>query len=287
MIESQRREPWLNGPRKRQQDILNAAMEAIESVPYSVSLRWVFYRLYQKGFYKTKKDYENWCSLSSRARHTYWNGWNPAILADDTRRPIVRIGGYENKEKASENIPEELRSAAYLSIDHFYKQKNYVEIWFEARAMIGQFRHYTAAIDLVPMGGQPSIPYKWKIAENIEDKSLKYGKPIIVLYFGDEDLSGHLIKDTIELDVSTWCDSDFKIVWCGLTEEQAEKHEVPESVEKKGFQWEALSDQAAREIIQESVGKYLDYDLIYEADQEAEEINKELSEKIEKIIEEL
>jgi len=284
---SQRRTPWLNGPEPRQQEILNKALEYVQSVPYKVSLRWIFYRLYQDGFYNDKKGYKNFEILCSRARHTAWNGWHPAVLADETREAIARVFGYPNTEAAQENMASELSTAAQVDIDHFYRQKNYIELWFEARAMTGQFKHYTEDIDLIPMGGQPSISLKWDIAKRLERKASKYELPIIILYFGDEDLAGNQIEETIIEDVSAWSNASFEVVRCGLTKEQVIEYEVPESVDKKGYQWEALSDEAAGKIITQSIEQYIDLSLIDEANDEAQAISEEWREKINEIIEEL
>lgn len=284
---SRRRTPWKSGPAARQQEILNKALSYIESVPYAVSLRWVFYRLYQEGFYKTKKDCENFGQLTSRARHTAWNGWHPAILADETREAIGRTFGYQSIEDAQANMANELSTAADISINHFYRQENYIELWFEARAMTGQFKHYTEDIDLVPMGGQPSISLKWDIAKRLEQKSEKYGLPIIILYFGDEDLAGNQIEQTIIEDVTAWSTADLEVIRCGLTEDQAIKYGVPESIEKKGYQWEALTDKAAGEIIMQSIEKYINLDLIDEANEEAAAVSEEWSDRIYDIVKEM
>jgi len=66
---------WATGPTPETQRILLAAYKHIESVPYKVSLRWVFYRLYQGGIYKDKRDYDAFGMIASRARHDFYNGW--------------------------------------------------------------------------------------------------------------------------------------------------------------------------------------------------------------------
>lgn len=287
---SRRKSGWVNGPEPESQNILNTALKHVRSVPYKVSLRWVFYRLYQDGLYKTKKGYDAFEQLCSRARHARWGSWQPDTLADETRQIIGRTFGTPSIEEALEDMPDDLAANIDLSIDHFYRQDRYVELWYEARAMTGQFRHYTEKIDLVPMGGQPSIPYKWEIAKRLERKNLIYEKPIKILYFGDEDLSGHEIEADIEEDTKKWCEIPFEIIWCGLTLEQAEKYGIPHSYEKKGYQWEALSDEAAAEIIKSSITEYIDHGIIKEAEREREDqedywsgiIRKAVSEAIEK-----
>ncbi len=282
---SKRKTPWTKiDPRSR--EILNTALAHVNSVPYKVSLRWVFYRLYQDGLYKTKKGYDNFEYLCSKARHTNWNGWRPDTLADETRGRISRTYGYTDIEEALAEMPDRLAGDIDLSIDHFYRQDRYIEIWYEARAMTGQFEHYTRKIDLIPLGGMPSIPYKWDIAKHLEWKRTKYEKPIVILYFGDEDLAGHGIKADAEEDTKKWSSAEFRIEWCGLTEAQAERHGVPHSYEKQGYQWEALDDEAAAEIIKSSITEYIDPGIIKEAEREREEKEDHWSEIIREAVSE-
>lgn len=283
---SRRKSPWLNDPKPETQKILNTALGHVRSVPYKVSLRWVFYRLYQDGLYKTKKGYDNFEGICSKARHTNWRGWNPDTLADETREVISRTFGKPSMEEAIEDMAVDLAYNIDLSIDHFYRQKTYCELWYEARAMTGQFRHYTEKIDLIPMGGQPSISYKWEIAKRLETKNLIYEKPIKILYFGDEDLAGHDIESDIEEDTKKWCEIPFEIVWCGLTKAQAKKYGIPESIEKKGYQWEALSDESASEIIKASLDKYIDPKIMEEAERERVESEDHWSEIIREAVSE-
>lgn len=277
----------MNGPDPKSQRILNEALKHVESVPYSVSTRWIFYRLYQEGFYKTKADYENWINLSGKARHSQWGGWYPWTLTDDTRKAIDRVYGMQNKESAIDMIPSEIRDLAYISINHFYSQECYIELWYEARAMTGQFQHYTENIDLVPMAGQPSISFKYQLAKRLGDKSSQYNLPVTILYFGDEDLSGHVIQRDIEEDLITWARVNFDLVWCGLTEAQAIHFGVPESVEKKGYQWEALSDEAAGEIISKAIGEYISEDVIEDVKAEVEEATETISPMLNKVADDI
>ena len=90
--------------------------------------------------------------------------------------------------------------------------------------MIGQFKHFTENINLVPMGGSTSISFKWELAKRMEEKWLQYEKPITILYFGDEDLAGYYIQNRITKDVFKWSKAQFEIVRIGLTEEQAIKY---------------------------------------------------------------
>lgn len=275
------RTPWVRLAPKSEQ-ILDRGWTLIQSVPYRVSLRWLFYRLLQEGFYKTKSDYKNtFTKLFGKARYTGFKEWRPDTLVDEGRAIISRAGGCAGKDEAKREMQRNILAAASVPVDHFYRQKNYAELWYEANAMSSRLEYYTRDIDLVPMGGSASIPYKWQIARRLEAAAWRYGKLIKILYFGDEDEAGHKIKETVEKDVRRWCAVDFDIIWCGLTEEQIEQYEVPENFEKHGYQWEALPDEAAREIITSAVERYIDRYLIEEAESKAKEFEDEWTSKLE------
>jgi hypothetical protein len=274
---------------KKTQELLARALEVIHSVDYRVSLRWVFYRLLQEGYYSKKSDYNRWVALSSRARKEFFDGWHPAILADETRGRVQRTGGEETVQDCVDSLISELNNfEASFFVDHFYHQDHYVEIWFEARAMAQQFEHYTDDIDLVPFAGHPSIPFKWNIAKHLEYVANRYGKDIIILYFGDYDYHGEVIIDSAQDDIWNWCETDFEVIRCGLTPEQARKYQVPENPAKPGeYQWEALSDEGAKEIIQACVSKYIDKDIITKLTDEALEEEAFWGEKIQRAFKEM
>ncbi len=84
-------------PRGETAKILDRAFELVNSVPYQVSARWLFYRLLQEGFYSTKQDYANkFLKAVSAARHAFYNGWRPDTLADETRESITGGAGWED-----------------------------------------------------------------------------------------------------------------------------------------------------------------------------------------------
>jgi hypothetical protein len=63
--------------------------------------------------------------------------------------------------------------------------------------------------------------------------------------------------------------ADFEFVRCGLNPGDNIKYRIPENFEKPGtYQWEGLSDRAARELITSSVAEYIDTDVIDELEAE-------------------
>ena len=261
--------------------ILDRAMEHLNSVPYKPSSRWVFYRLLQDGYYHTKDDYARWTQLCSRARKGFYAGWNPDTLADDTRDRIARVGFYKDRAQVKHTIVDQVVQDLEITFDHFYDQSQYVIIAFEARAMVEQFIYHTRGIDLLPFGGDASIPFKWHIAKHLENCHEWYGIPITILYFGDYDEKGNKIFEGAMKDVEAWCGFDFEYFWCGLTEGQAERYRLPENPEKPGqYQWEALTDEQAKEIIHVAMDAFVDQKLIETKREESERVTKEWRKKI-------
>lgn len=263
-------------PTGKSREILDRAMEHVQSVDYQVSVRWVFYRLLQEGLYSKKSDYILFIQLTSRARHKNYGQWNPITLADETRSMIKEayegdkpgtdpadiFDSAEREDRGHLDYLKE-RAANYYStyehtIDPNYYQDSFCIIMFEARAMVQQFKKYTEGLTLCPFGGQPSIPYKYRIATYLHEMSDKYDKPVTVLYFGDLDKGGDDIFNAGSRDIKKWCSAPIKFIRCGLTEQQVERYNIPENFDHPGYQWEALDDRAAQEIIADGLKPYYD-----------------------------
>lgn len=264
--------------------MLERAWELVNSVPYQVSARWLFYGLLQEGYYNAKSDYKNkFMKALSMARHAQFEQWRPDTLADETRESIIRGHGYDTPKAWLLDLAEEIE----CDLAKWHTQEHYIELWFEARAMSQQFEHYTENITLNPMGGEPSIPYKYRIARFLWWASIRYKKPITVLYFGDHDPKGIAIAKTANADAQKWCPVPFKFVHCGLTLEQVRQYNVPENFEKPGtYQWEAVSDMAAKEIIETNIDKYVRHDAFTQVDERAAKATEWLRAKLIKLAEE-
>jgi hypothetical protein len=274
-------------PSPENKEILDGAMAHIKSVPYKVSSRWLFYRLLQDGYYQ-KEDYKGkWGRLCSRARKNFYDGWSPDTLADETRNRIPRVGLFRDDDDVRSNLVHLVINNLRVTFDQFYEFKEFVIIAFEARAMAEQFLYYTDGIDLLPFGGDASIPYKWKIAKHLEQCSKWYGgKSLRILYFGDLDKKGRKIFDAAIEDISEWCEPEIYAEWCGLTKEQADRFNLPQNPEKPGqYQWEALTDSQAREIIDDAMATFnVDRDLIKRKMKQGEKTTNQWREKLRKAI---
>jgi hypothetical protein len=215
------------------------------------------------------------------ARHAFYKDWRPDTLADETRESIPGGTGWDTGRDWVRAVMR-----AKCKLDKWHTQPVYLECWYEARAMTDQFRHYTENVTLRPMGGQPSIPYKWQTAKDLERAAETYCNPIKILYFGDLDPAGETISETIERDVRKWCSADFDFIRCGLTAEQVTLYNVPENIEHPGaYQWEALTDTAAREIITGNMARYLRHDAFENVVDRENKISQWLSDSLETLLE--
>jgi hypothetical protein len=163
---------------------------------------------------------------------------------------------------AQPKTPEEWYKAAgesvTVSLDKWLSQPHYIAIMYEAKAMTGQFREYAPDITLFPLGGDPSIPFKSRVAKHLAAMAGKYKKPVRVFYFGDCDEKGAQIATSALKDIQQWARVDFSFQRVGLTLTQARSMGVPENPDKPGeYQWEALTDDQAASLIR-SVTELID-----------------------------
>jgi hypothetical protein len=239
-------------PKEGRAEILAWCLDRVRSIPYKVTARWLFYRLVQeRGFKKT--EYKNFLKWTSRARKAFYRGWAPDTLVDNTRQAHKRGHGYLNVDDWMSSLKHER-----CVLDKYVTQENIVEAWFEAEAMCSQFSHYTGPyhVTLRPFKGDASIEYKWRIAKDLENLA-RYGKPIVILYFGDYDPKGLEIPENALRDIRAWFPQPFKFIRCGINKEHISQLQLVERPEKPGaYQWEALDESAAQHLILDNLNKY-------------------------------
>ncbi|TSA08386.1 MAG: hypothetical protein D4R73_08560 [Deltaproteobacteria bacterium] len=268
-------------PRREQKAILDRAFELVQGVPYQVSARWLFYALLQEGTYPDKESYKGkLLPLLAKARKCFYKDWRPDTLSDDTREAIIRGDGFLDEIGWLEAVGQ-----AECRLDKWVNQKFYVELWFEAKAMRGQFEHYTDHITLRPFGGDPSIPYKWAIAKELEQASEDYEIPIIIIYFGDLDPKGLTIPESAVRDIRDWCKVGFEFIRGGLNPGDEVRYSIMENPEKPGtYQWEALSDEVAGEVITREINRFISQGSFSETEQAEQDITESFQERWQRFI---
>lgn len=273
-------------PREKQRQILERGWYWKESVPYGVSARWIFYKLYDYDqlFRVPKKNaYHNlFLPLFSKARKQFYDQWRPDSLTDDSRtEELGGFGYFDEMEWLQVGIGER-----ECILDRWQDAESYLEIWFEAFAMIEQFRYFAPDISLVPFRGDASIEYKWRIARRLEQMSGRYeGKPITILYFGDLDQKGLEIPENALRDITAWCSIPFEFIRCGLNKGDEVRFGLGSSVDKAdSYQWESLSHEQARELIVPNVERFISQRLFSEIEQREQEATKKFQESIKELI---
>jgi len=266
---------WLNGPTEKTRKLLAHAESVARSVPYKVSLRWLFYRIWQeKCWFKTKdKDraYGNLAMTISRAVHN--NYWDPRLLADETRTPVIRGEGCKSADEWLSDFKGGMDVSCVL--DKRIGQEYSVIVVFEAAAMHSQFDHYCRSyyVDLWPFKGQASNPYKARLADRIMALDKKYGNEVVVLYFGDYDYHGMQIPESAFADVREWAN-------CAVTIKRIGLNSSPDDNE---FQWEALDDEAARDMILGALDQFVNVSTIEEILQQEDEAEAKVLEALESL----
>lgn len=247
--------------------LLEWGLEQIKALAYDATSRWTFYRIADK-FGLSKKIYKLFLKACGARRKGFKEGWTPFTLTDDSRQIKTKGNGASSYWLFSQWFGE----APEVSVWQFCPI--YVEAWVEANAMMSQFDHLLPGITLRPLKGDWSIDGKWKATEEIAMR-LCDGKDVYILYFGDCDKKGREIPESAWNQIQRWLkdgtakqhllaekvvgQSKIKFIYGGLTEKQARKFKLIESVGDKAkpgeYQWESLSDEQAREVIKCTLAK--------------------------------
>lgn len=282
---------WKQGPAEQTIPILDRSLELVQNVPYKVTLRWLFYGIWQEGFYsymkaterasEKRRSYESFKTILEKLRHSgseIQDRW-PIELIDDRRDPIYRSEGFDG---VSEWLSHQKQSIECLT-DKMASQDYYTMVAFEAEAMLSQFKYLTKDyhVNLWPFSGHASIPYKKRLAQEIDWARNKFDLPVVILYFGDKDKKGEEIGETGIRHVRKWSKHDFTAYRVGLNKEHVDKYNLPDDPEKEGsYQWEALRDEAARDLIQGALDEFIDTDRIDSVLQAEQEVTLKVKEAL-------
>jgi len=193
------------------------------------------------------------------------------MVTDEGRNPISGEGW----KSPGDWLDHQIENIS-CNLDSNIDQEHYVMLAFEANAMADQFRFYTEgySVTLWPFGGDPSIPYKFRLARWIERVSREFDLPTLILYFGDLDDKGSQIPESAFYRIHRWCHYPFKAYRIGLNPGDEIRFDIPEQPDKPGaYQWEALNDDAAREIIVGALEQVFDGDVLAETRELSDEFS--------------
>jgi len=250
-------------------------IDIVKALPYKPSLRWCDYRVMDK-FGIGKMEFKTFEKSVSKARKNFWNGWHPNTLKDSARLVYYRGYGSETFEEMLEVIVNREWNAFLWS-----KLPFYVEVWFEAEAMEGQFRYYLEPLRITsrPFRGDYTIPMKWRASQELVEM-MNAGKEIQIFYFGDCDKKGESIPQDALKDIFAW-GRKFEPIYGGLNLDQARKYALPPNPERPNqWQWEALKDEQAREIILEILHSHINMRELEDALNQVKTIEQDWKKKL-------
>lgn len=109
----------------------------------------------------------------------------------------------------------------------WHDQPFYVEIWLEKEALANLFEPIVEkyGITFVPCRGYPSLSLLYDCSKRF--MTVPGNREIRVLYFGDFDMRGLNIQETIEKSLRNDFNIRVKVFRCALTKEQIDQYQLP------------------------------------------------------------
>ena len=270
---------------------VNDIIEEYQGQGYTLTLRQLFYQLVSRDFIEnTVLSYKNLGNLVTNGRMCGLIDWG--AIEDRTREAhdtygILRV--YEHVVKLGDikrAIRYEIES---YSINSWYGQPYYVEVWVEKSALENVVERAVRNCHYAPYlatRGYPSITLLKDAADRFLEQS-RDGKHCVILHLGDHDPSGidmtRDIRDRLgKLRVT---EDDATVKRIALNMNQVEQYDPPPNPAKeedmrfkdyvKNFgpvSWEldALRPEVLCDLIEAKIGEYFD-DAVYAENQKIQE----------------
>jgi hypothetical protein len=259
---------------------LKRALALVKAEPYKVTLRHLFYQLLDTDLGGKKATYGRFKANIAYARKHGLCGWKPDTVVDDTRHVVYRGWAPLDAAGALAGLIRDPR----VEISHFARQRCYVELWMESEGSVRQFEYIAPGFTLRPFKGSFTIEPRWRAAKDIEQAAAYFGKPVVILYFGDCDKKGQQIPENAVKSIRKWCRVPFEFIPSGLTVEQAHALHLTASPEKPAeYQWEALTTAQAGRIVRRAIDRMCDRGAIREARAETDALKAKIAAKLREV----
>jgi hypothetical protein len=242
---------------------IKAAMIALLKAHRPMGVRQIYYRLEMMGLVeKNEKAVKG--TVGRLLRKMRRSGEIPLDWIEDSSREPLEPLTFDNPEDAIRWLLQRYRE------DLWKDQSLHVEVWIEKDGLVGIVEPITMkwGVRLMSTHGNSSLSFLNEAAKHMESK----GKPIVLLNFGDEDWSGHNIKDTAVRDVSDWAPiADITVKRIAVTPEQIEEWGLPtrppKTTDVRAKDWEgdcveldAIEPHVLSELVENAIKEHIDWD---------------------------
>lgn len=236
---------------------------------YSLTLRQLYYQFVSRGIVDNHiREYQKLGTTINDARLAGLVDWNAII--DRTRN----LQGKSHWDSPSGVID----SAAYgYAIDLWDDQPYRVEVWVEKEALAGVIQRPARKLDVAYFScrGYVSQSEMWRTGQRLNGYIAAGQKPVII-HLGDHDPSGIDMTRDIDDRLFTFCTEEVKVERIALNMDQVEEYSPPPNpakltdaradgyIKRYGDQsWEldALEPRVMEDLIEETIRKYVDFDL--------------------------
>lgn len=221
--------------------LISAAQEILKEYSDRVTIRQLFYQFVTRGIIKNseraygmldrqmgvaRRDGRiSFGAFVDRTRHSFLGEQPNPSLSD--AESILNDGIYVF-EHASEIALEQLKQS-YLrySLPYWHWQPVYVEVWVEKEALANLFEPLAQKyqVTFVPCKGYSSLSLLYDCSMRF--RAVPSDREIHILYFGDFDMRGLNIQESIERSLLNDFHIQAKVIRCALTREQIDQFRLP------------------------------------------------------------
>lgn len=299
---------WRVGTKKLQ--FVNWVHNFSKLVEPPFTVRQVFYQLLAEKILtkKTKKSYDYLDDVLTDARRDKlipieWFEDEDRVPSGDVYFSVIDSGEFFKQNVESyEGALDRFKDSGNNYFYHRWEgQPNYVEVWYEKRALTKQFERAVKGLGVLLQvcRGTSSFTAIWQGSIRFQN-ALERGVCPLLLYFGDMDPTGWSNLRWIQRELeSTFNVVGVKYIRCAVTLEQisglglvtkeANRRDSRYPLYKQNVgdiqaDLEAIHPNVLRDIIQESVGLVFDEVIYQEKQKELGEIRSSLQEQIEEYL---
>ena len=281
----------MTAPKGRPSKLVPAAQEILKEYNSRITIRQLYYRFVAKGLIKNSlTSYNVFTQAMITARR---DGRIPySVFEDRTRhsfegeRPNPEIESYQENmanaiyvyENAEEIALDQLKQVHQnYSLPYWINQPYYVEVWVEKEALANIFQPITEkyGVTFVPCKGYASLSLLYDCSQRL--RTVPVNREIRILYFGDYDMRGLNIQETIEKNFLDDFHIRAKVIRYALTQEQIDEYQLPSApakatdsmakgwIEKNGnVAWEldALEPPVLEGIIEKAIQSQIDANIL-------------------------